>query len=92
MMICTTPRGNISYAQIDVIFKRKFEHHLTNTFLQTLLLILICFMTLFFRLDNFTDKIMVVLTTMLVIATLQASSQAVSMSSPVQPGPRPWKI
>ena len=34
-------------------------------------------MTFFFEVDNFTDKIMVVLTTMLVIATLQSTTQQV---------------
>lgn len=77
MTICSTPHGNISFAQIDIVFKRRFEHHVTDTFLQTLLLIVICFMTFFFDLTNFTDKIMVVLTTMLVIATLQSASQQV---------------
>ena len=57
------------------MFERKFEYHLSNTFLQTLLLLVISFMTFFFEVDNFTDKIMVVLTTMLVIATLQSSAQ-----------------
>jgi hypothetical protein len=77
LIICSTLPGNISFAQVDIVFKRKFEQYLTNTFLQTLLLLLICLTTFFFRLDNFTDKIMVVLTTMIVIATLQSASQAV---------------
>ena len=77
MFICTISNVNVSYAQIDVMFERKFEYHLSNTFLQTLLLLVISFMTFFFEVDNFTDKIMVVLTTMLVIATLQSSTQEV---------------
>ena len=75
MFICTVSNVNISYAQVDIMFERKFEYHLSNTFLQTLLLLVISFMTFFFEVDNFTDKIMVVLTTMLVIATLQSSAQ-----------------
>ena len=75
MFICTISNVNISYAQVDIMFERKFEYHLSNTFLQTLLLLVISFMTFFFEVDNFTDKIMVVLTTMLVIATLQSSAQ-----------------
>ena len=77
MVICTIERINKSYAQIDIMFKRKFEYHLSNTFLSTLLLLIISFMTFFFEVDNFTDKIMVVLTTMLVIATLQSTTQQV---------------
>ena len=79
MFICTISNLNVSYAQIDVMFERKFEYHLSNTFLQTLLLLVISFMTFFFEVDNFTDKIMVVLTTMLVIATLQSSTQEVNI-------------
>ena len=77
MIICTIQGVNISYAQIDIMFKRKFEYHISNTFLSTMLLIIISFMTFFFEVDNFTDKIMVVLTTMLVIATLQSTTQQV---------------
>ena len=64
-------------ARIDILFKRRMEYHITNTFLQTLLLVLVGFTTFFFEVDNFTDKIMVVLTTMLVIATLMSSIQSV---------------
>jgi hypothetical protein len=80
MIICSTEPGNISYAQIDVIFKRKYENHLSNTYLQTLLLLIVCFLTLFFEINNFTDKIMVVLTTMLVIATIQSATQEVNLT------------
>jgi hypothetical protein len=78
MIICRT-KDNISFAQIDILFRRKFEYHISNTFLQTLLLVLIAYMTYFFEVDNFQDKIMVVLTTMLVIATLQSSNQEVCL-------------
>ena len=77
MIICTVEGINMSYAQVDIMFKRKFEYHISNTFLQTLLLLVISYMTFYFEVDNFTDKIMVVLTTMLVIATLQSTTQQV---------------
>ncbi len=77
MTICSTKHGNISNAIVDILFKRRMEYHITNTFLQTLLLVLVGFMTFFFDVDNFTDKIMVNLTTMLVIATLMSSIQSV---------------
>merc|ERR1712038_661841 len=47
----------------------------TNTFLQIVLLVFIGYLTYFFDLTNFTDRIMVVLTTMLVLATITASIQ-----------------
>ena len=36
------------------------------------------YVTFYFDVDNFTDRVMVVLTTMLVIATIQSTIQAVS--------------
>ena len=55
------------------------EFHVTNTFLQTLLLVVVGYMSFFFDIDNFTDRIMVSLTTMLVIATIVTANQAVSV-------------
>ena len=55
------------------------EFHVTNTFLQTLLLVVVGYMSFFFDIDNFTDRIMVSLTTMLVIATIVTANQAVSI-------------
>ena len=55
------------------------EFHVTNTFLQTLLLVVVGYMSFFFDIDNFTDRIMVSLTTMLVIATIVTANQAVSL-------------
>ena len=60
-----------------LVFQRKMEHHVFNIMFQTLMLKLIGFLTLFFDVANFTDRIMVTLTTMLVIATLSTSIQAV---------------
>ena len=56
------------------------EFHVTNTFTQTFLLIAVGYLTFFFDITNFTDKIMVSLTTMLVIATIVTANQAVSLS------------
>ena len=69
---------NYSTLTVRIPFKRLMEYHVTNTFLQTLLLIFVGYLSFFFKLDNFTDKIMVTLTTMLVVATIMVSIQAVS--------------
>ena len=69
--------NNISRAVVKIVFRRRIIYHLTNTFLQTLLLSLIGFMSLFFAVDNFTDRIMVTLTTMLVVATVITMIQSV---------------
>ncbi len=54
------------------------EFHVTNTFLQTFILVCVGYFSYFFDVENFTDRIMVVLTTMLVVATVTTSIQDVS--------------
>jgi hypothetical protein len=75
--------NRISRAVVKIVFRRNMEFHVTNTFLQTFILILVGFMTLFFDVDNFTDRIMVTLTTMLVVATITATIQAVRSTSSI---------
>jgi hypothetical protein len=70
--------NNISQARVKIVFRRRIEFHLTGTFLQTTTLILIGYLTLLFDIDNFTDRIMVVLTTLLVVATITTSMTSVS--------------
>ena len=62
------------------MFKRRIEYHIMNTMFQTFLLQLIGFLTFFFDVNNFTDRTMVTLTTMLVLATISSSIQAVRLS------------
>ncbi len=69
---------NISRAEVKIVFRRRMEYHVTNTFLQTGILMMVGYMSYYFRVDNFTDRIMVTLTTMLVIATITSSIQTVS--------------
>ena len=69
--------NRISRGIVKIVFRRRMEFHVTNTFLQTFLLIGVGYMSLFFAVDNFTDRIMVALTTMLVVATIMSSIQAV---------------
>lgn len=65
-------------ASLTVVLKRRVEYHLMNTFLQMLLLVAVSYATCFFEVENFTDKITVTLTTMLVTATIVGSIQNVS--------------
>ena len=53
------------------------EFHVTNTFLQTFILVCVGYLSLYFSVTNFTDRIMVTLTTMLVVATIMTSIQSV---------------
>lgn len=63
-----------------VVFRRRMEFHVTNTFLQTFFLIWVGYLSLYFELDNFTDRIMVTLTTMLVVATVMSSISSVRVT------------
>ena len=65
---------------MELVFRRRMEYHINNTYLQTIILLGVGFLTLFFDVDNFTDRIMVTLTTMLVLATISSSIQAVRLS------------
>ena len=49
------------------------EYHLSNTIAPTFLLMLVGYLSFFFNVDDFTDRIMVALTSTLVIATLMSS-------------------
>ena len=72
-----TSENRLSRGIVKIVFRRRMEFHVTNTFLQTFILIGVGYMSLFFAVDNFTDRIMVALTTMLVVATIMSSIQAV---------------
>jgi ABC-type multidrug transport system fused ATPase/permease subunit len=67
--------GNFSTASVEVVFRRRVVYHLLNIFLQSLLLVLTGYMSIFFHVNNFSDRVMVALTVMLVMASLQTSVQ-----------------
>ena len=91
--------NNISQAIVKFVFRRRIEYHVTKTFLQvnilvlimiltcldemiyyflqTFILVFIGYLSFYFDVENFTDRAMVVLTTMLVIATITSSIEAV---------------
>ncbi len=68
----------ISVAELKLVIRRRIEYHLYNTVSQTLILIFVGYLSYYFDLDDFTDRIMVTLTTMLVIATTTAAIQKAS--------------
>ena len=55
------------------MIRRRFEYHVSSTFAQTILLVLIGLLSLYFPVDHFTDRVMVVLTTLLVVVTIVSS-------------------
>ena len=76
-MVIEENRNNISIAKVELVFKREIVYHVMNTFLQTLTIVLVGYMTLFFELSNFNNRIMVTLTTILVLATMKAAITSV---------------
>ena len=71
--------NNISRANVKIVFQRRIWYHITGTITQTFILLIVGYLSLFFDVENFTDRIMVVLTTMLVIATISSSIQQVCL-------------
>ena len=71
--------NNVSQGIVKFVFRRNMEFHVTNTFLQTFLLTCVGYFSYYFDVDNFSDRIMVVLTTMLVVATITTSIQDVRL-------------
>lgn len=71
-------KSNYHRAFLNIVLKRRVEYYLTDAFLQTFLLVAVGYATCFFEVENFSDKIMVTLTTMLVTATIMGSIQSVS--------------
>ncbi len=69
--------GNISQAIVKIVFRRRMEYHVLSTFIQTGILVLTGYISFHFDLDDFTNRIMVCLTSMLVVATIVSSVQEV---------------
>ena len=57
-------RQNTSWAVVVIVFQRRMEYHVTNTILQTFIMVCTGSLSFFFRVDNFQDRIMVTLTVM----------------------------
>jgi hypothetical protein len=76
--ITSSPR-NHSVAVVKVVFRRQMGFHVITTFVQTMVIILVAFVTFFFNIRNFSDRIMVNLVLLLVLSTMSSSAQAVSI-------------
>ena len=77
--IHSTTFENVSQVIVTVAFQRRMEYHVTNTILQTFVMVAIGYMSMYFDVRRSSDRIMVALTTMLVTATLMSNIQAVSL-------------
>jgi len=71
-----------SRAELKIVFRRRIEYHIFGVFIQQKVLISVGFLTYFFEVTNFTDRVMVSLTLMLVIATL---SDGIKSTLPATP-------
>ena len=74
----TKSTSNHSMAVVKVVFRRQTGYHAITTFAQTMVIILVAFVSFFFNIRNFSDRVMVNLILLLVLSTLSSSSQAVS--------------
>ena len=70
------------HAMIAIHLKGLYGYHLLNSFTPSTLMVLISFASLFFPIDNFNERVMVSLTSLLVLAALfsQASASSVKTS------------
>lgn len=56
--------------QVEIEFQNQYTFYITNVIVPTLLMAIICYLTFFFRLNDFQNRIVISLTSMLVLATL----------------------
>ncbi|XP_068246314.1 uncharacterized protein [Palaemon carinicauda] len=63
--------GDIELGQkVDLELRNLYGYYISNTYVPTTLLVIICYLTLYFDIDDFTDRIMVSLTSLLVLSSL----------------------
>nr|XP_027216911.1 glutamate-gated chloride channel-like [Penaeus vannamei] len=65
-----------SFMQVRLSFKNLYGYYVGNTFVPSLLLIVIAYLTLYFDYSDFQDRVMVSLTSLLVLATFFTQTSA----------------
>jgi len=75
MMLKPLNESGRKYAgmKVTMALTRRWFYHAISVFLQSVLLLIVAYMTFYYRIDNFQDRIMVSITVMLVIANVQDS-------------------
>ena len=68
---------NFSLASVKFVLRHRTEFHMITAFVQTLIVLTVSFVTFFFDLDDFSDRVMVNSVLLLVLATINSSIQAV---------------
>ncbi|ROT63201.1 hypothetical protein C7M84_018955 [Penaeus vannamei] len=75
-------KDGLSFVNVELGFRNLYGYYLGNTFLPTIMLVIICICALGFDLTDFTDRIMVSLTSLLVLATFfTQTSQTIPRTS-----------
>nr|XP_045619273.1 uncharacterized protein LOC123771045 [Procambarus clarkii] len=74
--------NSVSHVQVNLFFRNQYGYYLANTFVPTIMLVIICWLTAFFDIADFQDRIMVSLTSLLVLATFfTQTSQSIPKTS-----------
>ncbi|KAF2363425.1 Low-density lipoprotein (LDL) receptor class A repeat [Trinorchestia longiramus] len=63
-------RGNYTGKSIRLTLRNLSAYHVTVSFIPTVIMVAICYSTFYYHLDDFNDRIMVSLTSLLVLTTL----------------------
>ena len=61
---------NNSGQKLTMVFTNLYRYYLANSYLPSFLLVVICYSTFYFRLEDFNERIMVSITAMLVLVAL----------------------
>ena len=73
MKVVNDTTAKYSSLKVSLTFTRRWFYHGINVFLQSVLLLIVAYMTFYYQVDNFQDRVMVCITTMIVIANVQTS-------------------
>ncbi|XP_037803970.1 probable ligand-gated ion channel 46 [Penaeus monodon] len=60
---------NTSIAGLELWFKNQYRYYIGNVMLPSIMLVILCYVTLYFDINDFNDRIMVSLTSLLVLVT-----------------------
>ncbi|XP_047476773.1 uncharacterized protein LOC125030639 [Penaeus chinensis] len=83
--VCYSPEfdenGNVTMVSFKILLQRRYASYIFTTFGPCFVLTLIGYLTLFFGVDNFSDRIMVTLSCLIVVAALFAQIATTTPSS-----------
>ena len=74
----TASPSNHSMAVVKVVFRRQSGYHIITTFAQTTVVVLVAFITFFFNIRDFSDRIMVNLILLLILSTLDINQMKIN--------------